>query len=258
MSYKRDPDLEFKPRTIREATYRQNGCCALCNQSFKELEASWYETAEKTTPEAHHVVPAQAAGTEWAKNVEITGVDNCVMLCPSCHGASHAGDFRDGAMRETFPGSQQNTGAHSGVEFLGGDSEVLDSSAGRQAYFKKFDLPSDASLNDLNEKLRESHSKQPTRTSRKVAEIDRAHSAKYAQAAPQADKSPRATCFGSGTRGTGGPENPPSSSRNPRTAEGPSAAVRPAIRSSKSRGSLRELTFGMSWLAPRSNGPPSP
>lgn len=75
---------EFSARTIKGASARQNGYCASCGTRIWKMGndgAPQHRFGERA--EAHHVIPVLAGGTAH--------VDNCVILCRSCHYSAHQG-----------------------------------------------------------------------------------------------------------------------------------------------------------------------
>jgi hypothetical protein len=77
-------DKEFTPSTKEGALKRQNGYCASCGTRIWKpgnAGAMWHKFGERA--EAHHVRPVRANGTAT--------VDNCVIVCRSCHYSAHQG-----------------------------------------------------------------------------------------------------------------------------------------------------------------------
>ena len=69
---------EFRQSVKSQARFRQWGHCGLCGNSLDSL----YE-------HAHHVRPVASGGTAT--------VENCVILCDTCHYRAHAdGSYRSG------------------------------------------------------------------------------------------------------------------------------------------------------------------
>jgi len=80
---------EFSTRTATAALARQNGYCASCGTriwTIGHAGAARHRFGERA--EAHHVLPVLAGGTAH--------VDNCVILCRTCHYSAHqAGRWAD-------------------------------------------------------------------------------------------------------------------------------------------------------------------
>jgi hypothetical protein len=75
---------EFSAQTIRDALVRQNGYCASCGTQIPKLGnagAAQHKFGERA--EAHHVLPVRAGGSGQ--------VENCVILCRTCHYSAHQG-----------------------------------------------------------------------------------------------------------------------------------------------------------------------
>jgi 5-methylcytosine-specific restriction endonuclease McrA len=83
---------EFAPTTIKKALARQKSHCASCGTRIWALGArgaALHKHGERA--EAHHVIPVSAGGT--------ARVDNCVILCGSCHYSAHqAGRWADNSI----------------------------------------------------------------------------------------------------------------------------------------------------------------
>ncbi len=80
--------FEFDERTRDEAFFRQWNRCAHCGRSLLDL-----------FDHAHHVVPNQVGRPGESRDAWIREVDNCVILCESCHTRVHEdGRFRSGAV----------------------------------------------------------------------------------------------------------------------------------------------------------------
>ncbi len=78
--------FEFTEFVKRQAFFRQwNRCAADCGESLVD---AW--------DNAHHVVPNQAADAANRDNAWVRSVDNCVILCDSCHESAHQSDYRRG------------------------------------------------------------------------------------------------------------------------------------------------------------------
>lgn len=79
--------MKFSESTKQRSRFRQRGKCVHCNESL-----DWQEEF------AHHLYPHALGGADC--------VDNCVVLCGSCHYRVHNdGRFRSGivAPRDYFP-----------------------------------------------------------------------------------------------------------------------------------------------------------
>ncbi len=77
-------EREFSAKTIKGAFVRQDGYCASCGARIWKMGAdgaTQHTFGERA--EAHHVIPVLAGGTAH--------VDNCVILCRSCHYSAHQG-----------------------------------------------------------------------------------------------------------------------------------------------------------------------
>jgi len=82
-------DKEFSSKTIKEAFARQAGYCASCGIRIPKLgNAGAKDHYFGERAEAHHVRPVLAGGTAQ--------VENCVILCRTCHYSAHqAGQWSD-------------------------------------------------------------------------------------------------------------------------------------------------------------------
>lgn len=84
MSNRRPSDKEFDRSTIEAAFGRQGGLCASCGTRIWKMGndgALWHKFGERA--EAHHVRPVKAGGS--------AAVENCVVVCRSCHYSAHQG-----------------------------------------------------------------------------------------------------------------------------------------------------------------------
>jgi hypothetical protein len=75
---------EFTATTIRQALARQKSYCASCGTRILASgtrAATLHKYGERA--EAHHVIPVSVGGT--------ARVDNCVILCRTCHYSVHQG-----------------------------------------------------------------------------------------------------------------------------------------------------------------------
>ncbi len=81
---------EFSASTKREALERQGYRCASCGTPISGLRSSDAAThAFGEGAQAHHLVHVKHFGSDR--------VDNCVILCTSCHYSAHeGGNFRHG------------------------------------------------------------------------------------------------------------------------------------------------------------------
>ena len=91
---------EFTTATQLFALHRQKFCCALCRTFITQLgEMGRSQHKYGEIAHAHHVLHAKYGGTN--------AVDNCVILCQSCHYSIHeGGNYRYGTVigrREDFP-----------------------------------------------------------------------------------------------------------------------------------------------------------
>jgi hypothetical protein len=88
-------EREFSSKTTKAALARQNSYCASCGTriwAIGNVGAERHRFGERA--EAHHVLPVQAGGTAH--------VDNCVILCRTCHYSAHqAGRWADITIYET-------------------------------------------------------------------------------------------------------------------------------------------------------------
>jgi|SRR6266478_1734714 len=74
----------FDEATKKMARLRQNGRCAACQHSLNDL-----------LEHAHHVVPKLTGNPSIAADQWLRSVNNCVILCDTCHTAYHGhGAFR--------------------------------------------------------------------------------------------------------------------------------------------------------------------
>ena len=82
-------EKDFSAKTIKAALARQSGYCASCGTRIWKIGndgAMRHKFGERA--EAHHVLPVLAGGTAH--------VDNCVILCRTCHYSAHqAGRWAD-------------------------------------------------------------------------------------------------------------------------------------------------------------------
>jgi 5-methylcytosine-specific restriction endonuclease McrA len=83
---------EFSRRTQQAALKRQKNRCASCGTPISALgEAGRAEHQYGESAQAHHVRHIKAGGTE--------SVENCVVLCWSCHYCAHeGGNYRRGTV----------------------------------------------------------------------------------------------------------------------------------------------------------------
>jgi 5-methylcytosine-specific restriction endonuclease McrA len=92
---------EFTDRTIKAALRRQDSRCASCGTRVYKLGKEPGPHAFGEWVEAHHVRHANAGGD--------SSVENCVVICQSCHYSAHGGgDYRDNSemmqgTRDDFP-----------------------------------------------------------------------------------------------------------------------------------------------------------
>lgn len=82
---------EFSRTTQKLALARQKNRCASCGTIIFVLgNAAWEEHEYTEGVQAHH-----------RKHVKLGGLatlDNCVILCQSCHYNAHEGDYRSGTV----------------------------------------------------------------------------------------------------------------------------------------------------------------
>jgi 5-methylcytosine-specific restriction endonuclease McrA len=78
--------------TKRAALARQKNRCATCGTEIQTLATSGRETHQYgETAQAHHIKHAKFGG--------VVSVDNCVIICSSCHYCIHeGGNYRHGTV----------------------------------------------------------------------------------------------------------------------------------------------------------------
>ncbi len=91
---------EFSRATQRAALERQQNRCASCGTAIAALgNAGRAEHAFGEGVQAHHLLPIRSGGTN--------AVENCVILCGSCHYSAHeGGNYRSGTVvgwEDDFP-----------------------------------------------------------------------------------------------------------------------------------------------------------
>jgi 5-methylcytosine-specific restriction endonuclease McrA len=91
---------EFDTATMRQAEGRQKFHCASCGSIIKALgEAGRSDHKFREIVHAHHMTPVKFGG--------LAVLDNCVILCQSCHYSAHeGGNYRFGtvvAKKPDFP-----------------------------------------------------------------------------------------------------------------------------------------------------------
>ncbi len=79
----RDPAKEFSYQTKRRALDRQDYLCASCASLILPFDGRLVSVAWEESAHAHHRKPMHSGG---GGNVE-----NCVILCSSCHYSAHEG-----------------------------------------------------------------------------------------------------------------------------------------------------------------------
>ncbi len=79
----RDPKREFSYQTKRRALDRQDYLCASCASLILPFDGKLVSVAWEESAHAHHRKPMHSGG---GGNVE-----NCVILCSSCHYNAHEG-----------------------------------------------------------------------------------------------------------------------------------------------------------------------
>ena len=92
--------FDFNDHVRNQAFFRQWNLCAHCGRSLIHV----YDNA-------HHVVPNQLGRPDIAGDSWMREVDNCVILCQTCHHRIHGnGRFRSGAVAsaDDFPYSHGN------------------------------------------------------------------------------------------------------------------------------------------------------
>jgi len=78
----------FPNAVADEARLRQGGKCACCGEDLDDI-----------LEHAHHVVPNQSGRAGADQHAWLASVDNCVVLCETCHYRVHQdGRYRDGAV----------------------------------------------------------------------------------------------------------------------------------------------------------------
>ncbi len=91
---------EFDIGTMKQALGRQKYRCGSCGEIIKALgEAGRADHKFREIVHAHHMKPIKAGG--------LAVLDNCVILCQSCHYSAHeGGNYRFGkleAKKSDFP-----------------------------------------------------------------------------------------------------------------------------------------------------------
>ena len=83
---------EFSPATQQLALARQRFRCASCGTQIAGLgESGRAIHAFGESAQAHHMLPIRMGGRD--------AVDNCVILCGSCHYSAHeGGNYRGGSV----------------------------------------------------------------------------------------------------------------------------------------------------------------
>lgn len=86
--------MNFSPAVQRQALDRQKGRCASCRTRIFEIgRAGQAEHTFGEGAEGHHVIPHKLGGP--------LSVENCVVLCRSCHLNAHQGGrWRDASIYE--------------------------------------------------------------------------------------------------------------------------------------------------------------
>jgi 5-methylcytosine-specific restriction endonuclease McrA len=80
--------FDFDQRTRREAFLRHWNRCAHCGRSLSDL-----------FDHSHHVIPNQTGSLSNPADAFLRSVDNCVILCDTCHERVHEdGRYRTGAV----------------------------------------------------------------------------------------------------------------------------------------------------------------
>jgi 5-methylcytosine-specific restriction endonuclease McrA len=80
--------FNFKDTTKREAFKRQWNLCAHCGENLSDF-----------FDHAHHVIPNQTGRAGNVADQFLRTVDNCVILCDTCHErVHHDGSYRTGAV----------------------------------------------------------------------------------------------------------------------------------------------------------------
>jgi hypothetical protein len=96
-------DRRIFAKSLKEAALaRQGGKCAMCGAHISgvaKADAANHKYGERA--EAHHIIP-------WQNHGE-SSLDNCVMLCWSCHFSAHGGDFSDYELYEDLGGRAVST-----------------------------------------------------------------------------------------------------------------------------------------------------
>ena len=72
--------FEFSPGVRNDAFFRQGRRCGVCGLSFDDQQEF-----------GHHVIPDQSGNAADTADRFLRTVDNCVMLCDSCHYIVHEG-----------------------------------------------------------------------------------------------------------------------------------------------------------------------
>lgn len=77
--------FDFPETIIKQARLRQFGLCAGCGDSLVDV---WEE--------AHHVIPNQSGNPANQDHGWLRTVENCVIVCDTCHDDVHGGNKRLG------------------------------------------------------------------------------------------------------------------------------------------------------------------
>ena len=98
---------EFTQKTMDEALYRQDNRCGSCGayiHSFGKDSARGHAFGEWV--EAHHIRHANAGGN--------ASLQNCVIICKSCHYSAHGSVFQDNS--ETMQGKPKDFPCYNGTK----------------------------------------------------------------------------------------------------------------------------------------------
>lgn len=80
---------EFVAETKRRALARQDFLCAMCGSLILPFGSTMVSVAWGETSHAHHRKPIKSGGSG--------NVENCVIICESCHYIAHeGGNYRHG------------------------------------------------------------------------------------------------------------------------------------------------------------------
>jgi HNH endonuclease len=98
---------EFSRKTMQAALQRQDSRCASCGVFISNLGKDPGMHVFGECAQAHHVRHANAGGD--------ASVENCVLICTSCHYSAHGGgEYRDNS--ETMQGTPRDFPCYGGLK----------------------------------------------------------------------------------------------------------------------------------------------